>query len=292
MNIPQHAQAFLAPAKLNLDLRITGRRADGYHELESIFCLISLYDTVYLALRDDGRIVLHTPVEGVTQEQDLAYCAAAALKKHTQSVGGVDIWLEKKIPMGGGLGGGSSDAATVLLALNRLWQCGLSEQELIDLGVTLGADVPFFIFGRSAFAYGVGEKLIEIDVPKQWYVIVKPDVHVATGKIFSHPHLTRDSKPSIIPAFQALQPFRNDMQAVVFQEYPEVWEAYLVMSKHGEALMTGSGACVFVPCRHQQEAENIYRQVSKIYEAYCVEGLAVHPLFHVLSEPVGESSSG
>ncbi|PSJ79336.1 4-(cytidine 5'-diphospho)-2-C-methyl-D-erythritol kinase [Neisseria iguanae] len=281
MNIPQQIQAFWAPAKLNLDLRIIGRRADGYHDLESIFCLIGLYDTVYLGLREDGKIVLHTPVKGMTQEQDLAYRAAAALKVYTQSGGGVDIWLEKKIPIGGGLGGGSSDAATVLLALNRLWQCGLGRQELIDLGVKLGADVPFFIFGRSAFARGVGEKLIEIDVPKQWYVIIKPDVHVATAKIFSHPDLTRDSKPSIIPAFQALQPFCNDMQAVVFREYPEVWKAYLEMSKHGRALMTGSGSCVFVPCEYQQEAEKIYQQVSKIYEAYCVEGLDVHPLFHV-----------
>ncbi|WP_416190834.1 4-(cytidine 5'-diphospho)-2-C-methyl-D-erythritol kinase [Neisseria sp. CCUG12390] len=292
MNIAQQAQAFPAPAKLNLDLRITGRRADGYHELESIFCMVGLYDTVYLALRDDGKIVLHTPVEGVAPEQDLTYRAASALKKHTRSDGGVDIWLEKNIPMGGGLGGGSSDAATVLLALNRLWQCGLNEQQLIDLGVRLGADVPFFIFGRNAFARGVGEKLIEIEVPKQWYVIAKPDVHVATAKIFGHADLTRDSKPSIIPAFQALQPFRNDMQAVVFQEYPEVWEAYVEMSKYGKAQMTGSGACVFVPCDNQQEAENIYRQVSKIYEAYNVEGLNIHPLFHVSSEITGESSSG
>lgn len=281
MNAWQHAKAFAAPAKLNLDLRITGRRADGYHELESIFCLIGLYDTVYLACRDDGQIVLHTPLEGVKPEQDLVCRAAWALKKHTQSCGGADIWLEKKIPMGGGLGGGSSDAATVLMALNRLWQCGLNRQELMDLGVCLGADVPFFIFGRNAFAQGIGEKLTAIDVPKQWYVIVKPDVHVATAKIFAHPDLTRDSKPSIIPAFQTLRPFRNDMQAVVFKEYPEVREAYAEMAKHGEALMTGSGACIFLPCQSRRQAENIYRQVSKIYEAYCVEGLESHPLFHV-----------
>lgn len=281
MNVPQHAQAFAAPAKLNLDLRIIGRRADGYHELQSIFCLIGLCDTVYLAPRDDGQIVLHTPAAGVVPEQDLAYRAASALKTHTQSAVGADIWLEKKIPMGGGLGGGSSDAATVLLALNRLWQCGLSRQTLMDLGVRLGADVPFFIFGRNAFAQGIGEKLTAIEVPEQWYVIAKPDVHVATAKIFAHPDLTRDSKPSIIPAFQALQPFRNDMQAVVFKEYPEVGEAYAEMAKHGEALMTGSGACVFLPCQNRRQAENIYRQVSEIYEAYCVEGLESHPLLHI-----------
>lgn len=281
MNIPQSAQAFLAPAKLNLDLRITGRRSDGYHNLESIFCLIGLSDTVYLAVREDGRIVLHTPVEGVAPEQDLTYRAAAALQTYTGNTCGVDIWLDKKIPMGGGLGGGSSDAATVLLALNHLWQCRLSRQELIDLGVKLGADVPFFIFGRSAFAQGIGERLTEIYVPKQWYVVVKPNVHVATGKIFSHPHLTRDSKPSIMPTFQSLQPFRNDMQAVVFQEYSEVWKAYLEMSKYGSALMTGSGSCVFVPFLTRQDAENTYQQVSQLYEAYCVEGLDLHPLFHI-----------
>ena len=211
MSRPAHALAFAAPAKLNLDLRITGKRPDGYHNLESIFCLIGLYDTVYLALRDDEQIVMHTPVEGVTPEQDLAYRAAVLLQQHGGVRAGVDIWLDKQIPMGGGLGGGSSDAATVLMALNQLWQCGLSRQALIDLGVTLGADVPFFIFGRSAFAKGVGEQLTEIDLPKQWYVVVKPDVHVATAKIFAHPHLTLDSKPSIMPTFQSLQPFLNFM---------------------------------------------------------------------------------
>ncbi len=282
MSRPAHALAFAAPAKLNLDLRITGKRPDGYHNLESIFCLIGLYDTVYLALRDDEQIVMHTPVEGVAPEQDLAYQAAALLQQHGGVRAGVDIWLDKQIPMGGGLGGGSSDAATVLMALNQLWQCGLSRQALIDLGVTLGADVPFFIFGRSAFAKGVGEQLTEIDLPKQWYVVVKPDVHVATAKIFAHPHLTRDSKPSIMPTFQSLQPFRNDMQAVVFQEYPEVWKAYLDLSQYGNVLMTGSGACLYLTFDNKEAANNLYRQVFEKYEAYCMEGLDFHPLFHTL----------
>lgn len=272
----------MAPAKLNLDLRITGRRSDGYHELESIFCLIGLYDTIYLALRDDGRIILHTPVEGVEAEHDLAYRAAEALQKHTGTEQGVEIWLEKNIPMGGGLGGGSSDAATVLMALNHLWQSGRSRQQLMDLGVELGADVPFFIFGYNAFAKGIGEVLTKIDVPKQWYVVVRPPVHVSTAKIFSHPGLTRDSKPSIIPTFQTLQPFRNDMEKVVFQEYPEVWKAYVEMSRYGKALMTGSGACIFLSCADQHVANKIYQQISKSYEAYCVEGLDVHPLQHLI----------
>lgn len=281
IHIPQHAQAFSAPAKLNLDLRITGRRSDGYHNLESIFCLIGLYDTIYLAARNDGKIVLHTPLAGVEPEKDLAYRAAAALQIHSDGLSGADIWMEKRIPMGGGLGGGSSDAATVLLALNRLWHCTLTKSQLIDIGVKLGADVPFFIFGKNAFAKGIGEQLEEIFVPSQWYVVVKPPVHVSTAVIFSHECLTRDSEPSIMPTFQTLQPFRNDMQAVVFQEYPEVLQAYQTLQQYGNPLMTGSGACLFLRFKTEEEAESVYRQVSNIYEAYCVKGLHQHPLFDI-----------
>lgn len=282
MDIPADAQAFPAPAKLNLDLRITGRRDDGYHNLESIFCLIGLYDTVYLKPRDDKKIILHNPTEGIPYEQDLAYRAALSLQQHTGSCRGVEIWLEKKIPTGGGLGGGSSDAATVLIVLNQWWQCRLTRQQLIDLAVKLGADVPFFLFGQSAFARGIGEQLVKIEIPKQWYVIIKPSVHVSTAKIFSHENLTRNSKPSIMPTFQSLQPFRNDMQAVVFQEYPEVWKAYCELSKYGPTLMTGSGACIYLSMDSQQEANNIYQQVLQSYEAYCVEGLDSHPLFQMI----------
>ncbi|OFN80100.1 4-(cytidine 5'-diphospho)-2-C-methyl-D-erythritol kinase [Neisseria sp. HMSC064E01] len=282
MDIPADAQAFPAPAKLNLDLRITGRRDDGYHNLESIFCLIGLYDTVYLKPRDDKKIILHNPTEGIPYEQDLAYRAALSLQQHTGSCRGVEIWLEKKIPTGGGLGGGSSDAATVLIVLNQWWQCRLTRQQLIDLAVKLGADVPFFLFGQSAFARGIGEQLVKIEIPKQWYAIIKPSVHVSTAKIFSHENLTRNSKPSIMPTFQSLQPFRNDMQAVVFQEYPEVWKAYCELSKYGPTLMTGSGACIFLSTDNQQKANNIYQQVSQSYEAYCVEGLDIHPLFQMI----------
>ncbi|MDO4640582.1 MAG: 4-(cytidine 5'-diphospho)-2-C-methyl-D-erythritol kinase [Neisseria sp.] len=281
MKRPPHSQTFLAPAKLNLDLRITGRRDDGYHELESIFCLIGLYDTLHLAVRDDGKIVLHTPTKGVLPEQDLTVRAAKCLQEHTQVLYGVDIWLEKHIPIGGGLGGGSSDAAMVLMALNRLWQCGLERQQLIDLGAGLGADVPFFIFGRNAFAKGIGEQLSEIEVPKQWYVVVRPDVHVSTQAIFTHKNLTRNSKPSIMPSFQTLQPFRNDMQAVVFEEYPQVFAAFQVLQQYGHPLMTGSGSCVFITASERQKAEQICEQVSREYQAYCVEGLEKHPLFDI-----------
>lgn len=292
MDVPARARPYPAPAKLNLDLRITGRRADGYHHLESIFCLIDLCDTVWMAERDDGEIMLHTPIEGVPSENDLTVRAAKLLQNHTGCGKGVDIWLEKRIPMGGGLGGGSSDAATVLIVLNALWGCGLTRQQLIRLGVQIGADVPFFIFGRNAFAKGIGEELEVFDIPQRWYVVVKPPVHVATAKIFSHPGLTRDSKPSIMPSFQNLQPFRNDMQAVVFQEYPEVLAAFEKLSPYGKPLMTGSGACVFAAFDSKEEAYNLFWQISEEYQAYCMEGLAVHPLLDFRPETVGESSSG
>lgn len=276
--VPAGAQAYPAPAKLNLDLRITGRRADGYHELESIFCLIDLCDTVYIAPRNDRQIILHTPISGVSAEADLTYRAAAALQPFSDGLCGADIWLEKRIPMGGGLGGGSSDAATVLMVLNKLWRCSLTRQQLIDIGVKLGADVPFFIFGKNAFAKGIGEQLTELHVPQQWYVVVKPPVHVSTAVIFSHERLTRNSEPSIMPSFQSLQPFRNDMQAVVFQEYPAVSEAYRALEKLGKTLMTGSGACLFAAFDSEDKAAAAFRQISKNYEAYCVKGLARHPL--------------
>lgn len=276
--VPAGVPAYPAPAKLNLDLRITGRRADGYHELESIFCLIDLCDTVYLNLRNDGQIILHTPIEGVPPESDLTYRAAAALKPYSDGLCGVDIWLEKRIPMGGGLGGGSSDAATVLMVLNRLWHCGLDNRQLLGIGAGLGADVPFFIFGKNAFAKGIGEQLTELHIPQQWYVVVHPPVHISTAAVFSHENLTRDSKASIMPSFQSLKPFGNDMQAVVFEEYPEVLKAYRLLGQYGKPLMTGSGSCVFIGFDSKTEAFKVFEKVSGFYKAYCVQGLVLHPL--------------
>ena len=166
--LPEHLPHYLSPAKLNLDLRIVGRRDDGYHELESIFTLIDLYDTLCIVSRDDGQIVLHTPTKGVLPEEDLTVRSARVLQQISGSQSGADIWLDKNIPMGGGLGGGSSNAATVLLVLNQLWRCGLSQQQLIDIGVTLGADVPFFIFGQTAFVRGIGEQLQPFDILVQY----------------------------------------------------------------------------------------------------------------------------
>lgn len=273
------ARNFLVPAKLNLDLRIVGRRADGYHLLESIFTLIELYDHIWFCVNQTGCIKLHTPTDGITEEQDLCVRAARLLSGHTGTEYGVDIWLEKQIPVGGGLGGGSADAAVVLMVLNRLWQLNLSKTELLQLGVRLGADVPFFIFGQSAFARGIGEQLSPISLPKQWYVIIKPPVHVSTPKIFAHKDLTRDSKPRIMPHFQAGQHWRNDMQSVVLAEYPAVKAAFDVLAEYGSPMMSGSGACVFLSFDSESAAQAVYNKVSCAHQAYCVASLARHPFY-------------
>ncbi|WP_239326118.1 4-(cytidine 5'-diphospho)-2-C-methyl-D-erythritol kinase [Snodgrassella gandavensis] len=273
------AHHFLAPAKLNLDLRIVGRRADGYHLLESIFTLIELYDQIWLRANSNGAITLNTPVAGIMAEQNLCVRAAQLLRSHTGTQQGVDIWLDKQIPIGGGLGGGSADAAVVLMALNRLWQLNLNKTQLLQLGVQLGADVPFFIFGQSAFARGIGEDLSPISLPKQWYVIIKPPVHVSTPKIFAHKDLTRDSKPRIMPDFQAGQHWRNDMQSVVFAEYPAVKVAFDVLAEYGSPMMSGSGACVFLSFDSEGAAQAVYNKVSHAHQAYCVASLSRHPFY-------------
>lgn len=278
------AQAFPAPAKLNLDLRIIGRRPDGYHLLESIFCLINLCDTVWLLPRHDGQILLHTPTPGISAEQDLSYRAARLLQQFSGSPGGVEIWLEKRIPTGGGLGGGSSDAATVLLALNHMWHTGIPPIQLRRIGLSLGADVPFFLFGRNAFAQGIGEILNPIDVPEQWYVLVRPNVRISTPTVFSHPQLPRNSPSCPNPSFEQLQPFRNDMQAVVLAEYPPVAAAFRLLQSHGKPQLTGSGACLFVACSTQEEAVFIRSRLPENLESWCIGGLHNHPLLKFLNK--------
>jgi len=270
-------QSFPAPAKLNLTLAITGRRADGYHLLESVFRFIDLMDTVELAVRDDGQMVLDTPIAGVPADTDLTVRAARALQAASGSTLGASIRLHKRIPMGGGLGGGSSDAATVLLALNRLWQLNLPRQALQDIGVTLGADVPVFIFGRPAFATGIGDELTECDVPDAWYVVLHPGVSVPTAKIFSHQGLTRNSTPSIMRALQTTQR-KNDMQSVVCQMFPEVADCLAKASEYGSAMMTGSGACVFLEHDTEAQAGAVFQSLSHSYTGFVARGLQYHPL--------------
>ena len=226
--------------------------------------------------------MLQNPTDGLPQEKDLAYRAAEALLPYRKTEQGVDIRLDKQIPSGGGLGGGSSDAATVLLVLNRWWQCGLTRQQLINIGVGLGADVPFFLFGKNAFAKGIGEKLTEINVPQQWYIVVKPPVHVSTAAIFSHKDLTRDSVACIMPTFANLQPSRNDMQAVVLQVYPEIMQIYKDLQQFGQVMMTGSGACLFLTFHNYKDAQIVYSKVSSKYQSRLVQGLQQHPLYGLI----------
>ncbi|RXZ44792.1 4-(cytidine 5'-diphospho)-2-C-methyl-D-erythritol kinase [Crenobacter cavernae] len=272
-------QAFPAPAKLNLMLKVVGRRPDGYHLLETVFRFIDFADTVEIAATDDGVVELVNPTPGVPVETDLTVRAARALQEASGSAKGARIRLTKRIPMGGGLGGGSSDAATVLLALNRLWGAGFSRERLMELGLKLGADVPVFVFGRNAFATGVGEELTELDLPEAWYVVLHPGVHVPTAKIFSSPLLTRDSRPSIMRTLETTQQRRNDLQAAVLAEFKEVDSALSELAKYGPALMTGSGSCVFLECESQDQANTVFRTVSEKYDGFVAKGLASHPMF-------------
>ncbi|NDV13266.1 4-(cytidine 5'-diphospho)-2-C-methyl-D-erythritol kinase [Crenobacter caeni] len=274
--------AFPAPAKLNLELRVVGRRADGYHLLDTDFVFIDRADTVELALRDDGQVVLDNPIAGVPAESDLTVRAARLLKEASGCAQGVNIRLTKRIPMGGGLGGGSSDAATVLIALNRLWGCGLGRDALMALGVQLGADVPVFIFGRAARAQGIGEKLNEIKVPEAWYVVLKPPVNVPTADIFKNfaqRVLTGKTGFSIIRVLQTTQQKQNDLQSVVCEMYPVVNEALNNLAQYGSPLMTGSGSCVFLECGSQSQANKIFEAVSKKFDGFVAKGLQAHPLF-------------
>lgn len=266
-----------APAKINLFLHIVGRRPDGYHLLQTAFRMLDWGDEITLQRRDDGLILRTSDVPGVPAESDLVVRAARALQAASGSRFGADIGVLKRIPMGGGLGGGSSDAASVLLALNRLWGCGLSRQALQDLGLKLGADVPFFIFGETAFAEGVGEALRPLAVPPAWYVVVAPPVSVPTAEIFSAKELTRDTEILIMQGFAAHKT-RNDMQAVVCVKYPEVAESLEWLSRYGDARMSGSGACLFASFGTEGQARQVAASAPSGWKVWVARGLDRHPL--------------
>jgi 4-diphosphocytidyl-2-C-methyl-D-erythritol kinase len=284
-----------APAKLNLFLHVTGRRPDGYHLLQSVFQLIDHGDTLHFDLRADSRIVRTTDVPGVPEEQDLIVRALRALqgeygRRHGRLPSGIDVAIEKRLPMGGGLGGGSSDAATALMAANHLWQAGLSTPELIALGLPLGADIPFFLFGETAFAEGVGEALQAVAGPDCWYVVVEPGVAVPTAAIFTAPDLTRNTKPIIMSDFSrrheeqyGLIGFgKNDLQDVAVRLFPPVAEAIEWLGGYGAARMTGSGACVFGAFSSEQEAEAVLKQVPAKWKAWKAKSLTKHPMKSLL----------
>jgi len=272
----------LAPAKLNLFLHVTGRRADGYHLLQTVFQLLDHGDILHFETRDDGVICRTTEVPGVAAENDLIVRAARLLQA-TLGEGrrpGANIAIEKKLPLGGGLGGGSSDAATTLIALNHLWQAGLSRQQLMALGLQLGADVPFFIFGQNAFAAGVGEELTPVDTPDGWYLVLEPGVSVPTQAIFTAKELTRDTKAVTITDFStaSIGFGKNDLQVVAVKLFPEVAEAVSWLKQYGDARMTGSGACVFCYFAHEPDADAVLKAVPSRWKAWKARATRRHPL--------------
>jgi 4-diphosphocytidyl-2-C-methyl-D-erythritol kinase len=271
-----------APAKLNLFLHVTGRRADGYHELQTVFQFITLHDVISLTKRDDSQIKRLTDWPELPQEDDLMVKAAHALVSATGVSAGVDITIEKNIPLGGGLGGGSSDAATVLCGLNRLWDLNLTNSKLAAIGLKLGADVPIFIHGHAAWAEGTGEILTSIDPPEEDYLLIVPPVHVSTAKIFTHPALTRDSSPIKIADFLEGQG-HNDLEVVVRQEYSAVDTAINWLQQFAKVRMTGTGAGIFISVESPLAGQTIAKQAPSDWPCFVIRGLNISPLHDQLS---------
>jgi 4-diphosphocytidyl-2-C-methyl-D-erythritol kinase len=275
-----------APAKLNLFLLILGRRADGYHELQTCFQFVDLCDELTFVVRKDGEIRRRSDLAGVGEDTDLCVRAARALQKASGTRLGVDISLLKRIPIGGGLGGGSSDAATCLVALNHLWRTNLSTDELAALGLKLGADVPVFVRGRVAWAEGVGERITLLYPPlaptENNYLILKPNVLVSTAQVFQDPELTRNSAPITIHGFLATGG-KNDCLSVVRRRFPEVAQAFDWLSAYGPARLTGTGACVFLACETEARGREILRKVPAALTGFLVRGLNDSPLLERLA---------
>jgi 4-diphosphocytidyl-2-C-methyl-D-erythritol kinase len=280
---PQAAEThWPAPAKLNLFLHVVGRRPDGYHQLQTVFQLVDLADTVSIAVRSDGEITRTRASYEVPAEHDLAVRAARALQSAAGTRLGASLRVAKRIPLGGGLGGGSSDAATVLLALNSLWGCGLSLGQLAALGLPLGADVPVFVQGSSAWAEGVGEQLTAVELPESWYVIIHPGVKVGTAEIFQSPELTRNSPLITIRGFFE-SGGRNDCEPVVRSRVPAVAEALEWLGRFAPARLTGTGACVFATCASAIDAERLAARVPDRWTSYVARGLNRSPLHELLA---------
>ena len=270
-----------APAKLNLMLHILGRRDDGYHELQTLFQFLDHADELSFDLRDDGKVILHSDLKEVPHESNLIVRAARKLQQLTGCPLGVDIYLKKVLPMGGGIGGGSSDAATTLLGLNHLWQLGCSEDQLAELGLTLGADVPVFVRGHAAFAEGVGEKLTPVDPEEPWYVVLVSQVFVSTAEIFSHPLLTRNSPPiKMRPVPKGNS--RNDCQPVVEQSYPEVRNSLNLLGKFTDARLTGTGSCVFGAFPSKAEADKVLALLTETQTGFVAKGSNISMLHRTL----------
>ena len=270
-------QAYPAPGKLNLMLRVTGRRADGYHFLQTIIRFIDYGDTLTFGVREDGAIERLNEVPGVPADGDLALRAARLLQRATGTRLGAGITVEKRLPLGGGLGGGSSDAATTLLALNHLWHTGFSRGRLLELALELGADVPVFVGGENALAEGIGERLTPLALGPAWYLVLIPPVAVPTARIFADNQLKRDSKPIKITAF-SVELAGNDLEPVVCREYPEVARHLGWLRQAGPAWVTGSGACVFSAFATEDAARRVWQQAPAGMQGFIAQGLACHPL--------------
>ena len=272
------SSAWPAPAKLNLFLHVIGRRADGYHLLQTVFRFIDRADTLRFAPRDDGTIVLATPTPGVAPDADLTIRAARLLQQATNCRQGATIRLAKRLPMGSGLGGGSSDAATVLIALNHLWRTGLSRTQLERLGLTLGADVPVFVHGRNSFAEGIGETFHDVDLPAACYLVLHPAVNVPTAAIFGAAELKRDT-PAMRPADWRHNAGHNDLEPVACAHFPAVAEHLAWLRRFApRAMMTGSGACVFASFPTCTEAEAVFSDLPAGMCGWVAAGLPTHPL--------------
>jgi 4-diphosphocytidyl-2-C-methyl-D-erythritol kinase len=271
-----------APAKLNLFLHVTGHRADGYHDLQTLFQLIDLNDSIGITPRENGEIVRSEGPADVPPESDLTVRAALALKAATGTALGASLRVSKKIPMGGGLGGGSSDAATVLLALNHLWGCGLSSDDLARIGLSLGSDVPVFVRGFSAWAEGRGERLAPVELPERWFVVIHPGVSVSTGAIFQATELTRNS-PLITMHAHFESGSRNDCEPVVRSRFPEVANALDWLGQFAAARLTGTGSCIFAPCERAIDAERIAARVPDRWRSFVARGLNVSPMQEMLA---------
>ncbi|WP_287812383.1 4-(cytidine 5'-diphospho)-2-C-methyl-D-erythritol kinase [Pseudomonas sp.] len=279
-----------APAKLNLMLHILGRRADGYHELQTLFQFLDHGDELDFALRQDGVIRLHTEIEGVPHDSNLIVKAARKLQDLSGTALGADIWLRKVLPMGGGIGGGSSDAATTLLGLNHLWNTGIDVDRLAALGLGLGADVPVFVRGHAAFAEGVGEILTPVEPEEPWYLVLVPQVSVSTAEIFSDPLLTRDSLPiKVRPVPKGNS--RNDCEAVVSRRYPEVLNALNSLKKFTEARLTGTGSCVFGAFPSKAEADKVSHLLAETLTGFVAKGSNISMLHRTLQNLSQETSA-
>lgn len=270
-----------APAKLNLFLHITGRRADGYHNLQTLFQLLDYSDTIDMKSRDDGKILLHSEVAGVSPKDNLVYRAALALQKASGTHLGAELAIHKRLPFGGGLGGGSSDAATTLVGLNRLWQTDLKEAALAELGLALGADVPVFVRGQSAWAEGVGESLQNVVLPQRWYLVIDPGVSVSTAAIFADKDLTRNTQPITLAAFLK-QGGHNDCEPVTRRLFAPVNEALEWLSSHGQARLTGTGGCIFAAFSSRQGADSVAGKVPARWRWFVARGVEHSPLHRAL----------